>query len=607
MESSKLQTTMDEGAVLNLTIKRTLDRFIGNLIVNGSDGIDTLAILDQGGVAGQTYTLTDSTLTWFVGSISFSHTSDGGELNLLLKGANASTFNIQGTIQNGTTTIDGGAGANIFNVGSADGTSTPFGRLIINGGLGSNTVAVAAGTVSDLQLSNVDVLQIIGGTLSQDEGNNLSIQDLLLGTGTLVDGATITASGTVTLGGSLVFDPTDSLLANSYTIINNTGSASVNGIFAGLPEGTVVPVNGIPFVITYHGGDGNDVVLTQPTISGHVWRDTNDNGIQDTDETGLLGVMVTLLDASNNVIATATTNSSGDYGFINLSPGDYSILVTATSDFVFSPEDQGGDDTLDSDVNSSGQTASVTVSAGGEVDNLDAGLVQVAQVTGRVWNDTNGNGLQETGEAGYSGVTVQLLDPTNTVVTTTTADPAGFYSFNGVALGIYSVRFVAPSGYAFTLQNQGSDPTLNSTANSSGQTATFSLTSGSQVSNLDAGLTQVGVVSGRVWLDTNTNGIQDTGETGYAGVTVELFGAGIFGTLVATTTTDSSGFYAFNGVALNVTLLDGTVGDNFDLIHYGSRSGTFTTINPPSLSTVNWDFRYDDPNYPTDLSLWVVS
>jgi hypothetical protein len=62
------------------------------------------------------------------------------------------------------------------------------------------------------------------------------------------------------------------------------------------------------------------------------------------------------------------------------------------------------------------------------------------------------------------------------------------------------------------------------------------------------------------------------------------------------------------GGVLNVNLNDGTpsAGDNFDLIHYGSRSGTFATINPPSLSTVTWDFRYDDPTYPTDLSLWVV-
>src|SRR5262249_12946582 len=80
-------------------------------------------------------------------------------------------------------------------------------KLVINGGLGSNTVSVTAGTVSDLELSNVDVLQMIGGTLSQDEGHALSVQDLLLSGGTLAHGATITPS-TVSLGGSLAFDLT---------------------------------------------------------------------------------------------------------------------------------------------------------------------------------------------------------------------------------------------------------------------------------------------------------------------------------------------------------------------------------------------------------------
>jgi SdrD B-like domain/G8 domain len=401
----------------------------------------------------------------------------------------------------------------------------------------SGSVAVSGGAI-DLNGTTLTV----GGDFTQTGGSLEVNGDLDMVSSSLTVGGHVTLSGA-----SLAFDPTDSPLATSYTVIKNTGASSVSGIFANLPEGTVVPVNGVPFVITYQGGDGNDVVLTQPTISGRVWNDTNGNGNQDPSETGLLGVMVKLLDTGNNVIATATTNSSGDYGFINLSPGDYSVLVISPSGYVFSPEDQGSDSTLNSDVNSSGQTASVTVSTGGEVDNLDAGLVQAAQITGRVWNDANGNGIQETGEAGYSGVTVQLLGPTNTVVTTTTADPAGFYSFNGVALGTYSVRFVAPSGYAFTLQNQGSDPTLNSAANSSGQTATFSLTAGSQVSNLDAGLTQVGVVSGRVWLDTNINGIQNTGEAGYAGVTVELLNASNL--IVATTTTDSSGDYEFDGVA----------------------------------------------------------
>ena len=49
-----------------------------------------------------------------------------------------------------------------------------------------------------------------------------------------------------------------------------------------------------------------------------------------------------------------------------------------------------------------------------------------------------------------------------------------------------------------------------------------------------------------VWLDTNSNGIQDAGEIGLGGVAVELLDA--FGAVVATTTTDNMGFYSFTGL-----------------------------------------------------------
>ncbi len=58
-----------------------------------------------------------------------------------------------------------------------------------------------------------------------------------------------------------------------------------------------------------------------------------------------------------------------------------------------------------------------------------------------------------------------------------------------------------------------------------------------------------------VWLDGNANGVQDSGESGVAGVSVALIGAGSdgkFGTTddvtLATTTTDGSGQYAFRNL-----------------------------------------------------------
>ncbi len=53
----------------------------------------------------------------------------------------------------------------------------------------------------------------------------------------------------------------------SYMLISNAGNDPVDGTFLGKPEGSTFNIAGAQFYITYQGGDGNDVVLTQLTTS----------------------------------------------------------------------------------------------------------------------------------------------------------------------------------------------------------------------------------------------------------------------------------------------------------------------------------------------------
>ena len=46
-----------------------------------------------------------------------------------------------------------------------------------------------------------------------------------------------------------------------FTIIKSTDP--IEGNFDGLPEGASLTIGNTPFTISYHGGDGDDVVLTQ--------------------------------------------------------------------------------------------------------------------------------------------------------------------------------------------------------------------------------------------------------------------------------------------------------------------------------------------------------
>ena len=61
------------------------------------------------------------------------------------------------------------------------------------------------------------------------------------------------------------------------------------------------------------------------TLGGEVYNDLNDNGALDSGEPGLSGWTVNLLNSSSKVVATATTNSSGDYSLTVAGPGTYSL------------------------------------------------------------------------------------------------------------------------------------------------------------------------------------------------------------------------------------------------------------------------------------------
>lgn len=88
-----------------------------------------------------------------------------------------------------------------------------------------------------------------------------------------------------------------------------------------------------------------------------------------------------------------------------------------------------------------------------------------------VWNDLNGNGVQESGEPGLDGVVVKLLDSANAVLQTkTTGDnPAtatvekGYYLFTGLTPGLsYKVSFTTPTGFNHSPRKAGGNPALDS-------------------------------------------------------------------------------------------------------------------------------------------------
>lgn len=124
-------------------------------------------------------------------------------------------------------------------------------------------------------------------------------------------------------------------------------------------------------------------VIDKPTgsnpgsIGNFVWIDGNGNGIQDAGETGLINVTVNLLDCNSAVLATTITDANGFYSFTNLDAGSYIVQFVPKTGFQFSPKNQGGDGTKDSDADeTSGKTDCITLAEGFNDMTIDAGMIQ---------------------------------------------------------------------------------------------------------------------------------------------------------------------------------------------------------------------------------------
>jgi len=405
----------------------------------------------------------------------------------------------------------------------------------------------------------------IGGVAWTDDGDGIrqGTEALRIGeTVRLLDLAGNVLDTTTTDGsGAYAFE---NLAAGSYVVEFETPAFYVN-TFA--DQGTddaadsdADRVTGRTATITVASGDVNDTTdvgfILSPApgeVAGSAWIDTDGDGIQDPGETQQAGVTVELLDAAGNVLDTTTTDSSGNYSFPNVNPGDYQVAFTTPADHVNTFANQGTDDSVDSDAVRTTGVAPVTVALGATSD-IDAGFVPEADpvaISGVAWTDTDGDGIREAGEPLRLGETVNLIDPvTGAVLDTTTTDGSGAYSFGDLPAGSYVVEFPPPAGHVSTFQDQGSDDAADSDADRvTGRTDTITLAPGETSTTTDAGftpLTDPSSISGEAWIDDNGDGIRQATELFESGVTVELLDAA--GNVLATTTTGTGGVYEFAGL-----------------------------------------------------------
>lgn len=133
------------------------------------------------------------------------------------------------------------------------------------------------------------------------------------------------------------------------------------------------------------------VTGTLATVSGTAWVDGYADGQQESGETGLPAVGVTVLDATGTTVGTASTNSDGHYTISGLAPGTYSVHFTTPAGFTF---EQSGAATLIVTATTPGPnaTASAAVGAPGDETEYDSGDVTLPESEGFFYDSATDEG-----------------------------------------------------------------------------------------------------------------------------------------------------------------------------------------------------------------------
>ena len=321
--------------------------------------------------------------------------------------------------------------------------------------------------------------------------------------------------------------------------------------------------------------------IDEGSLSGRYFYDA-DRSNTDNGDAGVAGKLVTLLKADGvTVVATTYTNSNGTYAFTGVEAGNYVVQFQDSTgqNRSFVAQDQGGNDTVDSDVNTgTGKTGTVTVVANVETKDVDAGVADnLGSLSGRYFFDAARDNT-DTSDAGVAGKTVTLYRADGTtVVTTTQTDGSGNYTFAGVVPGSYVVGFQDSTGQGrtFVQTDIGGNDAIDSDANATtGKTGVVTVGAGQNVTDVDVGVLDpneapiavddTGMTCADETLDVNllTGDSDPDGDTiSVASIFDEDETAGVGGSITlasgATVTLNANGTVTYNGIAAHAGLVIG--------------------------------------------------
>jgi len=194
---------------------------------------------------------------------------------------------------------------------------------------------------------------------------------------------------------------------------------------------------------------------------------------------GLAGWTINVTNSTGVEVGSNVTNETGYWQVCGLPPGEYTACEVPLPWWQIVNPESGCQNVSFDTVNITGITF-INSECNGSIGEF-------------VWLDVNQNGIQDVNEPGIAGVKVILYrhDGGNvTLVNTTITDVNGFYRFEKLCAGNYSLQFIPPQGFAFTFKNLGNPHEDSDADPATGRTDIFYLSEGEHNRTIDAGLYQ---------------------------------------------------------------------------------------------------------------------
>jgi hypothetical protein len=194
------------------------------------------------------------------------------------------------------------------------------------------------------------------------------------------------------------------------------------------------------------------------SLSGTVFVECDNDGIQQAGESGIAGVTMTLSGTDNVghfVSMVTTTDAQGHYSFSVANPGTYAVTEGPTPGFIEgknTPGTAGGAVFGDS-------IQSIVLIAGQDATGYNFAELHPGSVTGFVYYDINHNGVMDSEDFGIAHVRMTLNgtdDLGQSVHLTTVTNDNGAYFFENLRPGTYQVVRIHPAIFRDYKVNVGS-------------------------------------------------------------------------------------------------------------------------------------------------------